>query len=342
MLSRRNFIQLILTSGLGFTNAISMFQKKIKGTATNMNCNQFTPSYVDLHETGELKKRGQKLWQMMEQCALCPRKCRARRLEGEKGFCGASSKLFIASYGPHFGEERPLVGDHGSGTIFMTHCNLRCVFCINPDISQEGYGFEKSIKNMAQMMLSLQKRGCHNINIVTPTHYIPHMILALDIACGRGLCIPLVYNTSGYERLKVLKELEGIVDIYLPDFKYAKQDMAARYSSGANNYPEITKKALLEMYRQVGVAESNSKGIMQTGLMIRHLVMPNNVSGTKKVVDWIANNLSQDTYLNLMSQYRPAYKAHKYHKINRRITSKEYEQAIKWAQKAGLTNLNIQ
>jgi len=250
--------------------------------------------------------------------------------------------LEIASFHPHFGEERPLVGTGGSGTIFFANCNLRCVFCINYDISQEGSGKAESIETFARMMLKLQQIGCQNINIVTPTHYSPHILLALDLASQEGLRLPLVYNTCGWEKEDILKVLDGIVDIYLPDFKYSDGEMADTYSSGADTYPEVTQKALLEMHRQVGVAKPNSDGIMKRGLMIRHLVMPNNVSGTQNVIKWIAENLPKDTYVNIMSQYRPTYKAHEYPEINRRITKDEYKQAVTYAQDLGLTNLDVQ
>ncbi len=192
------------------------------------------------------------------------------------------------------------------------------------------------------MMLHLQEIGCHNINVVTPTHYSPHIVLALDIAAGKGLKLPLVYNTCGWERLEILKKLDGIVDIYLPDFKYSDGEMAAKYSSAAETYPEVTKAALLEMHRQVGVARPASDGLMYRGLMIRHLVMPNNVGGTKNVIEWIAQNLPKDTFLNIMSQYMPMYKAFNYPQIDRRITRKEYAEAVEWAKEADLTNLEIQ
>ena len=195
---------------------------------------------------------------------------------------------------------------------------------------------------MAQMMLKLQEIGCHNINLVTPTHYSPHIVLAVDMAARKGLRLPLVYNTCGWERLEILKKLDSIIDIYLPDFKYFDGKMAAKYSSDAEAYPEITKEALLEMHRQVGVAKPASDGLMYRGLMIRHLVMPNRVGGTKEVIEWIAENLPKDTYLNIMSQYTPTYKAFEYSEISRRITREEYSEAIRWAKEAGLTNLDIQ
>lgn len=302
----------------------------------------FEPSYYALHRSGELKKRGIALWKRMKSCNLCPRQCGVNRLTGEKGFCGASSRLYIASFNPHFGEERPLVGRGGSGTIFFTHCALRCVFCINWDISQGGVGSLRSIDELAAMMLRLQKTGCHNINVVTPTHYSPHILLALDAAAEKGLRLPLVYNTCGWERMEILKQLDGVVDIYLPDFKYADGAMAAKYSSGAESYPGTVQESLREMNRQVGVARPAKDGIMRRGLMIRHLVMPNDVGGSERVVTWIAENLPKNTYLNIMSQYTPVFKAREYPAISRRITRGEYHTVVTAAKKAGLTNLDVQ
>lgn len=302
----------------------------------------FQPSYLRLHRSGELRRRGELLWQMMESCQLCPRMCGVNRLEGEKGFCQASAELHISAFHPHFGEEKPLVGQGGSGTIFFTHCGLRCVFCINWQVSHEGKGEPKSLTDLAEMMLTLQKTGCHNINLVTPTHYSPHIVRALDLAAGRGLKLPVVYNTCGWERVEVLRLLDDVVDIYLPDFKYWDGKQAARYSSGAESYPEATKAALLEMHRQVGVAKPGKDGLMYRGLMVRHLVMPNNVGGAGEIFRWISENLSKDTYVNIMSQYRPLYRAHDYPRIARRITRQEYEDALRWAREAGLTNLDVQ
>ena len=302
----------------------------------------FEPAYLRLHESGELNERGQVLWDMMERCELCPRMCGVNRLEGAEGFCRASSQLEISSFNPHFGEERPLVGRGGSGTIFMTNCGLRCVFCINWEISHLGAGNVESIETLAEMMLALQTRGCHNINVVTPTHYSPHIVRALDIAAGKGLSLPLVYNTCGWERVEILRLLNGIVDIYLPDYKYSSGEMAARYSADAATYPEMTRHALLEMHRQVGVAKPGPDGIMYRGLMIRHLVMPSGVSGTGQVMTWIAANLPKDTYVNVMAQYRPMYRASEYEEIARRLTRQEYNDAVRCAREAGLTNLDIQ
>jgi putative pyruvate formate lyase activating enzyme len=312
------------------------------GAGTTSEGKIFEPPYLRLHTSGELKKRGLQLWDIMESCKLCPRECGVNRLAGEEGFCEGTAQLEISSYHPHFGEERPLVGRGGSGTIFFTNCGLRCVFCINWEISQGGQGERKSIEDMANMMLSLQQRGCHNINIVTPTHYSPHIVLALDLAAAKGLRLPLVYNTCGWERLEILKQLEGVVDIYLPDFKYADSAMAEKYSSDATSYPELTQAALLEMHRQVGVARPAADGLMYRGLMIRHLVMPHQVSGSKQVVRWIAENLPRDTYLNIMSQYRPMYKAINYPEISRRITRREYREVVELARELGLANLDVQ
>lgn len=315
-----------------------------KHTRKNRNINhlEFEPSYLKLHRSGELKERGQELWEMMHECTLCPRECGAKKLAGERGFCEATSKLEISAFHPHHGEEKPLRGTGGSGTIFLTNCSLRCVFCINWEISQGGQGYRRSLEAMAKMMLHLQKIGCHNINFVTPTHYSPHILLAVDIAASKGLRLPLVYNTCGWERAEILERLDGIVDIYLPDFKYADGEMAGKYSSKAYSYPEITKKAILEMHRQVGVAKPAHDGLMYRGLMIRHLVMPNNVSGSLEVMKWIADSLPKDTFVNIMSQYRPMYKADEYPKINRRIYRGEYEKVINYAKNIGLTNLEIQ
>ena len=339
LLSRRNMVRSIVYSFFAGITPSFMYGRNNNAESPGKD---FEPGYLKLHRSGELKRRGEELWAMMESCQLCPRMCGVNKLRGEKGFCQANSQLEISAAHPHFGEERPLVGRGGSGTIFLTNCSLRCVFCINWEISQGGEGNPRSIDDFAKMMLGLQKLGCPNINFVTPTHYSPHILLAVDKAAAQGLKVPLVYNTCGWERVEILKFLDGVVDIYLPDFKYSDGEMAARYSSGASTYPEVTKKALLEMHRQVGVAKPADNGLMYRGLMIRHLVMPNDVSGTHGVIDWIANNLPKDTYLNIMSQYSPMYKANDYPEISRKITREEYSDAVSYAKAAGLTNLEIQ
>lgn len=303
----------------------------------------FEPAYLKLHQSGELSKRAEALWEIMGSCTLCPRECGADRLRGETGFCKSQGTiLHVASYHAHYGEERPLVGTGGSGTIFFTHCGLQCVFCQNYHISHLGRGTQTSIPALAGMMLDLQRRGCHNINLVTPTHYVAHIVKAVDIAAERGLRIPLVYNTSGWEQLEVLKLLDGIVDIYLPDFKYWDGEMAGAYSAGAANYPELTKQALLEMHRQVGTAVPAEDGIMYRGLMIRHLVMPEGISGSKQIMQWIAENLPKDTYVNIMAQYSPSFKAFDYPELSKRLTAEEYRAVVNAAKELGLNNLDLQ
>ena len=341
--SRRDFVRTAVFAGLGGASLpIAGWPFGRKKDDVPAVASEFEPAYLSLHKSGELKRRGEELWALMESCRLCPRECRVNRLEGEEGFCKASSTLEIASFHSHFGEEKALVGEGGSGTVFFSNCGLRCVFCINWDISLEGRGDVRSLAELADMMLDLQGQGCHNINVVTPTHYSPHILLALDLAAARGLRLPVVYNTCGFESLEILEKLDGVIDIYLPDFKYAHGEMAAKYSSGARTYPEVTKAALLEMHRQVGVAEPHTDGLIYRGLMIRHLVMPNDVGGTREVIEWIAENLPADTYLNIMSQYRPMYKAFEYPDIARRLTREEYAEAVSWAREAGMTRLDIQ
>ncbi|MCX7966145.1 MAG: hypothetical protein N2596_05935 [Syntrophorhabdaceae bacterium] len=339
--SRRNFLKRCFYSLLffNFSTIPNIVGYKITKDKDSKN---FIPSYIKLYENGELKRRGERLWARMEACNLCPRECGANRLKGQRGFCNSNANLEISGYHPHFGEEKPLVGYGGSGAIFLTNCSLRCVFCINWEISQEGIGQRADIETFARIMLDIQKIGCHNINIVTPTHYSPHILLAIDKAVPSGLKLPIVYNTCGWERIDVLKELDGVVDIYLPDFKYADPKMAEKYSSGASTYPQLTKIAILEMHRQVGVAIPARDGILYRGLIIRHLVMPNRVAGTKEIMSWIASNLPKDTYVNIMSQYTPVYKAKNYPEIARKITRQEYSEAVEWAKKAGLTRLDIQ
>ena len=341
-ITRRCFLEntarLYLSAGLS-----SLFLDVGKADASVNAGPAFEPAYLKLHKTGELKKRADKLWAIMEGCELCPRRCRVNRHKGMSGVCQApGTTLVISSHHPHFGEERPLVGKGGSGTIFLTHCNLRCAFCQNWEIANLGVGSESDIDDFAGMMLELQEIGCHNINLVTPTHYSAHIVKAIDVAAGQGLRLPIVYNSSGWERLEILRLLDGIVDIYLPDFKYWGRDMSAKYSDGADSYPEITAKAILEMHRQVGVAKPAEDGVMQRGLMIRHLVMPNNTGGSEEVMTWIAGNLPKDTYVNIMVQFNPVFKAYDYPELSRRITKEEYLKVVNKAEDVGLTNLDIQ
>ena len=292
----------------------------------------FVPSYVSLYEKGELAQRIRLLEEFLKACRLCPRQCRVNRLDGEVGICQAGSDLMVSSAFPHFGEEPPLVGYRGSGTIFLTHCNLRCLFCQNYDISHLGSGERTTSSDMARVMVRLQEIGCHNINFVTPTHYVPQIVASLPDAIEKGLRLPIVYNCSGYESIEVIRLLEGIVDIYMPDVKYMEEKYSKRFSS-APDYPEVIRKVLKEMHRQVGDLTTNSKGIAERGLLIRHLVMPNGVASSEAVLKFIAEEISIHSYVNIMDQYRPEYQAHEDPEINRRITHKEYLKAIQIAKR---------
>lgn len=298
------------------------------------------PSFLELQKSGQLASRVEKLMAYYESCHLCPRDCRVNRLKGETGVCRATTRVKISSAFPHFGEERPLVGKGGSGTIFFSNCALRCIFCQNYTISIEGEGVEITDEQLAETMLKVQGFGCHNINLVTPTHYVPNIVRAVHIASRRGLRIPLVYNTSGYEKLDVLELLDGIIDIYLPDLKYMRPEFAAKYSSGAYNYPFYAKMAIKEMHRQVGELSLDTQGIARRGVILRHLILPHRISGAEEFVQFVANELSPTTYVNLMGQYRPEYKASEFPELNRRITRREYQEALVWARQAGLTRLD--
>jgi putative pyruvate formate lyase activating enzyme len=292
----------------------------------------FIPSYINLFEKGELKQRVGLLKEFLQECRLCPRQCRINRLNGELGYCGAGSGLMVSSAFPHFGEERPLVGSHGSGTIFLTHCNLRCVFCQNYDISHLGRGESITPSEMARAMLRLQEMDCHNINFVTPTHYAPQIVESLLEAIRMGLQLPIVYNCSGYESIEVIQLLEGVIDIYMPDAKYMEEEYSKRFSN-APDYPDVLRKVLKEMHRQVGDLTINSKGIAERGLLIRHLVMPQGVASSEAILKFIAEEISVHSYVNIMDQYRPEYRSHDYPEISRRITQKEYVEAIQFAKR---------
>ncbi|MGE5585571.1 MAG: radical SAM protein [Bacillota bacterium] len=291
--------------------------------------------YRDLWEKGGLAARKDHAWTRLRVCDLCAHECGVDRLAGERGVCRADDTVQISSYGPHFGEEDPLVGTHGSGTIFFTGCNLRCVFCQNWDISQMRVGRTVSLPELADIMVELQDMRCHNINFVTPTHYMPHILAALVIACERGLEVPLVYNCGGYESLAALKLLDGVIDIYMPDVKYADPETGLRYSH-AKNYPRVVKAALKEMHRQVGDLQIDEDGIAWRGLLVRHLVLPGGLAGTAEIVRFIAEEISPDTYINIMAQYRPEYRAREHPHLDRPITTREHEEAVRLAREAGL------
>jgi putative pyruvate formate lyase activating enzyme len=292
----------------------------------------FVPSYIGLFENGDLQKKVQFLKEFLKECRLCTRECRVNRLNGEVGYCKAPSELMISSAFPHFGEEPPLVGYHGSGTIFLTHCNLRCIFCQNYDISHLGRGEQITSSGMARAMVRLQEMGCHNVNFVTPTHYAPQIVASLPEAIEMGLSLPIVYNCSGYESIEVVRLLEGVIDIYMPDAKYMDEKFSKQFSN-APDYPEVIKKVLREMHRQVGDLKINSKGVAERGLLIRHLVMPEGVASSEAVLKFIAEEISLQSYVNIMAQYRPEYRAHEYSEINRRITHKEFLEAIQMAKR---------
>jgi putative pyruvate formate lyase activating enzyme len=299
----------------------------------------FRPIYLETYEKGKLQEKIEDANNILKECSLCPRECRINRLKGEKGVCKAGFLPEVSSYNPHFGEESPLVGTHGSGTIFFTHCNLRCKFCQNYSISHLGEGREVSFERLAEMMLELQDRGCHNINFVTPTHFVPQILKALSIAIERGLRIPLVYNSSGYESLNTLKILDGIIDIYMPDIKYANSKVAQRYSK-APDYPEIVKKALKEMHNQVGDLIIDKRGVAIKGLLVRHLILPHGLAGTGEVMRFLAREISKNTYVNIMDQYYPCGEVHSDLYLNRRITLEEYNEALECAKKEGIHRLD--
>jgi putative pyruvate formate lyase activating enzyme len=294
------------------------------------------PSYLEPYNNGNLNKLIEKTFKLLESCCICPRRCKVNRLKDEKGYCKTGLKPRVCSFMPHHGEEPPISGTQGSGTIFFSWCNMACVYCQNYEFSQLGQGREVEFEELAQFMLTLQKLGCHNINLVTPAHVMPQILKALEIAISNGLKIPLVYNTGGYELPQIIELLKAIVDIYLPDMRYADNDMATKYSD-APDYPKYNQESVIQMHRQVGVAKIE-KGIIKRGLVIRHLVLPDNISGTDKIMKFIAEEVSKDTYISLMSQYIPYYKAREFKEISRRITYKEYADARQIMQKYGLSN----
>lgn len=295
------------------------------------------PIYLDSYNNGTLKTLADRAYKMLESCCICPRKCKVNRLKNETGFCKTGLLPRVCSFMAHQGEEPPISGLHGSGTIFFSYCNMKCVYCQNYEFSQLGQGRETTLEELATYMVELQQMGCHNINLVTPTHIMPQILKALLIAIPKGLKIPIIYNTSGYELAPIIKLLEGIVDIYLPDMRYADSEQSTKFSF-APSYPKYNQEAVKEMHRQVGIAEFDEHGIIKKGVILRHLVLPHNVSGTEKIMQFIADKLSQQTYISLMSQYLPYYKAHLCREISRRLTDEEYEDAKNMMEKYGLHN----
>lgn len=299
------------------------------------------PIYLAAYQSGDLNKISEKALRMLEACSICPRKCGVNRLKDELGFCKTSSRAKVCSFMPHYGEEPPISGVRGSGTIFFTYCNMSCVYCQNYQFSQLGEGREVEEEELANFMIQLQNMGCHNINLVTPTHVMPQILKALMVAIPLGLKIPLCYNTGGYELPEIIELLDGIVDIYLPDMRYGNNESGIKYSN-APDYPKYNQLAVRLMHKQVGIPEFDERGVIKRGLIIRHLVLPNNLSGTEKIMEFLAKEVSKDCYISLMSQYYPCYKAQQYPEIARRVTAEEYEFAKDIMQKYGLDNGWIQ
>jgi len=299
----------------------------------------FEPAYIQTFENGTLRPKIKKARQLLSPCTLCPRKCRVDRLGGETGVCQTPAQAWVSSYNPHFGEESPLVGSHGSGTLFFTYCNLMCLFCQNFDISHQGHGQEASDEQLAAIMLALQQQGCHNINFVTPSHVVPQILAALEIAIPHGLRVPLVYNSGGYDRPATLKLLEGVFDIYMPDFKFWDQEIGEK-ACQAGDYAKIACSALKEMHRQVGDLVTDDAGIAQRGLIIRHLILPGGVAGTREIMRFIAREISTCSYVNIMAQYRPCGRATEIKELNTFISSADYRRALQDAAKEGITRLD--
>jgi len=296
-------------------------------------------SYISLIEQGKLEEKIRSARSKLQACTLCPRECRVDRLKGQTGVCKTGKYAWVSSYSPHYGEEAPLVGTNGSGTIFFTHCNLLCIFCQNFDISHEGVGQEVSAEQLAAIMLDLQRMGCHNINFVTPSHVVAQILEALAIAADNGLRVPLVYNSGGYDRIETLQLLEGVFDIYMPDFKFWAPRVAEETCNAAD-YPEIARNALREMHRQVGDLVIDGNGIARRGLLVRHLVLPEGLAGTREIMRFIAHDISTDTYVNIMTQYRPCGRAAEVRELAAYPTENDFKKARWAAMEAGIRRLD--
>jgi putative pyruvate formate lyase activating enzyme len=299
----------------------------------------FVPAYRKAYDEGQFPEIAQKAHDMLASCRVCPRDCGIDRTLDEKGFCDAGYLPEVSSFAPHFGEESPLVGQQGSGTIFLTHCNLGCLFCQNYAISHTGEGRKISLPKLAKIMLELQRLGCHNINFVSPTHFVPQILKALPQAIEMGLDVPLVYNTGSYDSVETLRLLDGIFDIYMPDFKYTQTEISQKYSQ-APDYPQIAKQAIKEMFRQVGDLQIDDQGIALRGLLVRHLVLPAGYAGTRDVMRFLAKEISQNTYVNIMDQYYPCGNIPLGSPLHRRTTAEEYNEAITIAEEEGISRLD--
>ncbi|MDG6224342.1 MAG: radical SAM protein [Candidatus Thermoplasmatota archaeon] len=277
---------------------------------------------------------------ILRACKACPRRCGVDRIDGMTGYCRIGRDPVIASYGPHYGEEAPISGWKGSGTIFYSGCNLKCAFCQNYNISQDISGTPFGPQDHSRIMISLQDMGCHNINLVSPTHVMPQVLEAIYHAARNGLRVPIVYNSGGYDPIEALRLLEGIVDIYMPDMKYSSAEQASRLSD-ASDYPDVNRRAMLEMHRQVGDMMIDGMGLATRGLLVRHLILPEDASGTQDTMRFLADSISIDTYVNIMDQYRPSFMASFIEGMDRRITNDEYERALRWAKEAGLHRFDV-
>ena len=296
-------------------------------------------SYRTLLRSGELFDRAAQAREKLAACRVCPRHCDVNRLDGELGTCLVGAKALVASAGPHHGEEFPIRGWYGSGTIFFAGCNLRCLYCQNADISHEPNGEELEPETLAGVMLGLQEKGCHNINLVSPSHQVPQILEGLLVAAQRGLRLPIVYNTSAYDDLEMLRLLDGIVDIYMPDLKYADTDVGRRLSK-IPDYPAAAQAAIWEMHRQVADLMLDDEGLAVRGLLVRHLVLPGGLAGTAEVMRFLADDISRDTYVNVMDQYHPAAKAFRHPVLNRRVFFGEVDEAMRLARDAGLWRIH--
>jgi putative pyruvate formate lyase activating enzyme len=297
----------------------------------------FEPSYLKSSRSGRLDEKCREAEELLSSCRLCPRQCGADRARNQKGFCRSGRLPIVSSYNAHMGEEPPISGSQGSGTIFFANCNMACVYCQNWPISQLGQGQEVSFDRLAGMMLELQERGCHNINFVTPSHMTAQILLALPIAIEQGFNLPLVYNSSGYDSLNSLKLMDGVVDIYLPDIRYCDPEESKKYSQ-APDYPEVCRAALKEMWRQTGELQTDQNGIAQRGMIVRHLVLPNRLSQTREALTFLSNEISPALHLSLMAQYFPAHQTKSIPELDRRLNKEEYRQALDWLEEMRLEN----
>jgi putative pyruvate formate lyase activating enzyme len=299
----------------------------------------FEPAYIETFKKGLLAQKIKRAREILKCCTLCPRQCKVDRTAGETGVCKTGEKAYVSSFNAHFGEEDPLVGTYGSGTIFFTYCNLMCIFCQNYDISHLGQGEEISDEQLADIMLRLQNKRCHNINFVTPSHVVPQILSALAVAVPKGLSLPLVYNTGGYDSVDTLKLLDGVFDIYMPDFKFWDPAIA-KATCNAENYPEVAQQAMLEMHRQAGDLVLDDTGIAQRGILLRHLVLPSGLSGTREIMRFIARRVSKNTYVNIMPQYRPCGRAGDIKELSVHPSNTDYETALQAAEEEGIKRLD--